>query len=461
MQKIRISDVTLREDENFSFKERINIAKKLDKLSVDIIETSKIKNAKTDTLFLHTIAPLMVNSTISCPTELNKDAVLLTINSLKDAKKARIKFEVPTSSVQMEYLLAKKPKVVLELIKEMISFAVENSAEVEFSALDATRSEKEFLYEAIKTAIEKGAKTITVCDTAGEMLPNEYEKFIDDLYKNVDELKNVTLGIECSNNLNMANALIVSAISKKIGEIKTSVFGNTLPKLTDVAKIFKCKGDFLGASTNLNYTELEHTVARLGFSNGNLDENTISFENVSRDSIKLNEKDDINTVSFAISKLGYDLSEEDKKNVYEEFLKVASKKEVGERELDVIIASVALQTAPTYKLKNYIINSGNVINASCVMTMTKAEEEIKEMTIGDGPIDAAFQCIEKIAGRNFELDDFQIQAVTEGKEAVGVTVIKLRSNGKLYSGKGVSTDIVESSINAYINALNKICFEEV
>ena len=94
------------------------------------------------------------------------------------------------------------------------------------------------------------------------------------------------------------------------------------------------------------------------------------------------------------------------------------------------------------------------------MTLLKEQEEIQGITVGNGPIDAAFQCIERIAGRKFELDDFQIQSVTEGKEAVGVTVVKLRSNGKLYSGKGISTDIVESSINAYINALNKICFEE-
>ena len=127
----------------------------------------------------------------------------------------------------------------------------------------------------------------------------------------------------------------------------------------------------------------------------------------------------------------------------------------------MIIASAAMQTAPTYKLKNYVINSGNVINASCVMTLSKEDTQQSGMTVGDGPIDAAFQCIEQIAGRHFELDDFQIQAVTEGREAVGVTVVKLRSGGKLYSGKGVSTDIVESSINAYINALNKICFEEV
>ena len=154
------------------------------------------------------------------------------------------------------------------------------------------------------------------------------------------------------------------------------------------------------------------------------------------------------------------MSEEDIANVYDEIVKTAKKKPVGMRELEAIIASSTLQVAPTYKLKNYVINSGNIISASAVMILEKNSEEIEGMTIGDGPIDAAFQCIEKIVGRHFELDDFQIQSVTEGREALGTAVVKLRSEGKLYSGRGISTDIVEASINAYINALNKICFEE-
>lgn len=461
MQKVRISDITLREDSVMSFKEKVNLAKKLDKLLVDVIETSKIRNIKTDVLFLHTIAPLIKNSVISCPCELSKESVKTTAEALSAAKKFRLKLEVPTSIVQMEYLCGKKPDKVLELIEELVTEAKKYSEDVEFSAMDATRSEAEFLYKAIKKAIDCGATTITVCDSTGEMLPNEFEEFIDNLYKNVSKLKDVTLSAECNGSLNLATACIALATIKGVGEVKASLDGKNVPKLIDIAKVFKAKGDSLKVTANLNYAELEHTVARLGFYNIDKEIKSDKNENISNEGIVLSDKDNIDTVSMAVEKLGYDLSKEDRLNVYEEFVKVAKKKPVGEKELDVIVASVALQTAPTYKLKNYIINSGNVINASCVMVLTRDGQELQGMTVGDGPIDAAFQCIEKIAGRHFELDDFQIQSVTEGKEAVGVTIIKLRSQGKLYSGKGVSTDIVESSINAYINALNKICFEEV
>jgi 2-isopropylmalate synthase len=215
----------------------------------------------------------------------------------------------------------------------------------------------------------------------------------------------------------------------------------------------------MGACINLNYTELEHTINRMGFLK-DTKETVLLDQTHETQEIVLGENDGIDTLSSIIAKMGYDLSEEDTKNVYDEFIKVAKNKSVKSKELDAIIASTALQVAPTFKLKSYVINSGNIISSSAVMVLLKNGKELEGMTVGDGPIDAAFMCIEKIAGRHFELDDFQIQSVTEGREALGVTVVKLRSDGKLYSGKGVSTDIVESSINAYINAINKIYFEE-
>ena len=464
MKKVKISDVTLREDGKngfLSFKEKVNLAKKLDRLGVDIIETAKISNAKTDILFLHTIAPLLTKSIISCPVDLSEKSIEQAANALAGVKNFRLKLSAPVSSVQMEYLCGKKPDAMIELIGELTKKCVLACGDVEFSALDATRSEPEFLYSTIKTAIKAGAKTITVCDTAGEMLPSEYEAFISDLYKNIPELSDVTLAAEASDKLDMSCACLVSGIGAGISEIKVSADGKNQTSLLSVAKIFKARGDFFGAYTDLFYTELFHIVSGLGFfkSHGILKEKAFDTER-GGEALVLSAKDDINTVALAVKRLGYDLSEEDIKNVYSEFEKVARKKQVNERELEVIVASAALQTAPTYRLKSYTLNSGNLINASCVMTLLKEDEELQEMTVGDGPVDAAFQCIEKIVGRRFELDDFQIQSITEGKEAVGVTVIKLRSNGKLYSGKGISTDIVESSINAYINALNKICFEE-
>ncbi len=142
------------------------------------------------------------------------------------------------------------------------------------------------------------------------------------------------------------------------------------------------------------------------------------------------------------------------------FKGVADKKAVSARELEAIIASVALQVPPTYRLVSYVINSGNVISATANVIMEKNDREVRGLSAGDGPIDAAFLAIEQIVGTHYELDDFQIQAVTEGREAMGSALVKLRAGGKLYSGRGISTDIIGAAVHAYINALNKIVYEE-
>lgn len=147
--------------------------------------------------------------------------------------------------------------------------------------------------------------------------------------------------------------------------------------------------------------------------------------------------------------------------VYAAFCQIADKKEsVSYKELDAIVASYAMQVPETYKLDTYVITSGNTISATAHIKLVKNGTPVEGVYIGDGSIDAAFQAIEKITGCHYELDDFQLQAVTEGREAMGQTVVKLRSGAKVYSGRGISTDIVGAGIQAYLSALNKIIYEE-
>ena len=164
----------------------------------------------------------------------------------------------------------------------------------------------------------------------------------------------------------------------------------------------------------------------------------------------------------AVHQMGYDLTEEDAAKVYEAFKTVAQKKHfVGSRELDAIIASAALQVPSTYRIADYVITNGGSIGAMANLTLEKDGEKMSSVANGDGPVDAAFLAIEQAIGHHYELDDFQIQTVTEGREAMGSALVKLRAGGKLYSGTGLSTDIIGASIRAYISALNKIVNEEV
>ena len=468
MKKIVISDVTLRkmaEDGKIpvSFNEKTVIVKELDKLNLDVIETAPILNGKKDILFLHTIAPLVENSVIACPCGLNTDSIKSTYDAIRIAKKPRLVISVPVSIVQMEYMCKLKPVKVLELINTLVSSAAELCNDVEFEMLDATRAEKDFLKSAIDTAVKAGAKTVTVSDSAGDMLPEEMGEFIRSLKADVASLSDVKLSVVCNDKLNMAVAVAASAISAGADQIKTVVSGEGIPSTLAIAGLVRERGEALGVCSDVNMTKVEHSISKISFMTSSKSENSPFDAGTGAEEasdVVIDDNSAIGDVASAISKMGYELSDDDVKKVYDEVKKTASKKSLGKKELDTVIASVAMQVPSVYKLKSYVINSGDVITPTANIEIMRGEEVLRGFCIGDGPIAAAFLAIEKITGHHYELDDFQIQSVTRGYEAMGSSLVKLRHNGKIFSGTGSSTDIVGASISAYINALNKITYEE-
>ena len=468
MQKLSIADITLKQAAksgncSLSFREKIEIAKLLNKIHVSVIELPAIVKEKTDMLLIKSISSCVTaSSIIAVPVNLAEGDVERVAQSLSAAKCPRIQIEVPTSTVQMEYICGKKPAAMLDMIADYTKRAKALCGDVEFIADDATRSDPDFLYKAIAAAIENGATTVTLSDTAGKMFPEDISAMISDLYKNVPEAENVNVGFQCGNELEMATAGSVSAIKAGANEVKVSSIPSVFaPSMESICQIIKNFGDEFGYMTGVRTTEYHKAAKQISWIvNARTSKSVISDSSTTAEDFSLSEHDDITEVSKAVAMLGYDLSAEDISNVYTEFKRISSKKTVTAKELDAIIASVALQVPTTYFLESYVINSGNIIPATANITVKKNGEVIRGLCGGDGPIDAAFHAIEQIIGHHYELDDFQIQSVTEGQEAVGSAVVKLRSNGKLYSGKGLSTDIIGASIRAYLNALNKIVYEE-
>ena len=464
--KMLLTDVTLKEiskstELSLSFKESVEIAKLLNKINIDIIELPVIKNKTADTLLIKSIAAVVKGSTLSIPTELSSDGVDTAWDAVKDADSSRIQISVPTSTVQMEYMCRKKPKAVLEMITELVTKAKSHTDNIEFVAEDATRSDFDFLCSAINNAVAAGATTVTVSDTAGCMMANEFADFVAQVVAGANLDNNITVGVQCSNEMDMAVATAVAAFEQGATEIKVMSTGNNITSLLSLIRVMRVRGTELDISANVKITEAQRIISQIDrIARKKQDkQNDIGITDDVTDFV-LNVHDDISEVTKAIFKLGYDLSEEDCNNVYNEFKNIANKKTVGAKELDTIIASVALQVPATYVLDSYVINSGNIITATANLKISKNDEELRGIAIGDGPIDAAFQAIEQVIGHHYELDDFQIQSVTEGREAMGYALVKLRSNGKLYAGKGISTDIIGASIRAYLNALNKIVYEE-
>ncbi len=464
MNQIKISDVTLKQSaQALSFREKIELAKLLDKLNVSAIELEGIHNSRVDSLRIKSIAAAVSDSIVAVPVQLNAESISETWKALALAKHPRLQVAASVSSVQMEYLFHKKPDAMLAAIEETVKACRALCADVEFIADDATRADSAFLYKALDTAIAAGSTTVTVCDTAGAMLPEEFAAFIRDVKANVSDLDTVTLGVSCSNGLSMADACTVAAVCQGAGEAKTAVCPADTANLANVARIISAKSETVGVSCAIRVTQLSRTAEQIVRMCQTGRSKTSPFDSGVRedDGTYLTVHDDMEAVLKAAAILGYDLSAEDGVKVYEAFRNIAAKKEkVSTKELDAIVASAAMQVPPTYVLDTFIINSGNTIAATAHIRLKKGDKVLEGVCVGDGPIDAAFLAIESITGCHYELDDFQIQAVTEGREAMGQTVVKLRSGGKVYSGRGISTDIIGAGIRAYISALNKIVYEE-
>ena len=468
MKTIKIIDMTLSEclalrEGALSFKEKLEIARSLDRLKVDVIELPAIGGGKADVLANKTIAA-MVTTSISADVDIAGGALQETWESVRGARYPQLNIVAPVSPVQMEYTCHKKAPAMLAAISEAVQKARGLSENVEFTAADATRAERAFLYTAIAGAIEAGANRVTLCDTAGVMLPDEFAAFVEDIRANVPALAGAELYVQPSDAMGMGAACAAAALGHGASGVKCAALNSASPSLEMVSRFVQVKGAALDIACKLRVTELNRTVSQLERMLMPQQEAQSILGGVGvgeASNVCLDAGDAIGEVIKVVRQLGYDLSDEDNARVYEAFQRVAAKKHfVGTRELDAIVASTAMQVPSTYRIESYVINSGNVITATANILLDRDGEKLRGVGVGDGPIDAAFLAIEQIIGHHYELDDFQIQTVTEGRDAMGSALVKLRAGGRVYSGNGISTDIIGASIRAYISALNKIIYEE-
>ena len=466
MKKLQVIDMTLRQTANtgsreMTFKDKLEIARILDRLKVDAIELAPITGSKAEQLTNRTVAS-MVSARVSAAVEVSAGNIEETWDSIRNAKEPSLNLLVPVSTVLMEYTCHKKAPAMLSEAAEMVGRARFHCEHVEISLVDATRAEKDFLCEMIRSAIKAGADRVTVCDTAGVMLPDEFGAFIAGIRSRVPELEGLEFCVQISDEISMALSCAAAAVREGVTGIKCTAVKCGFPALEEAARFIRAKGADIGISCSLRDTEINRAVSQIARILAPAEE-TGHFSALAQEEtsgICLDINDTAADIIRVAHQLGYELSEEDGARVYEAFRRVAEKKHfVGARELDAIIASAAMQVPPTYKVLSYVINSGNVITATANILLEKDGAQVRGVAIGDGPIDAAFQAIEQIIGHHYELDDFQIQTVTEGRDAMGSALVKLRSGGRVYSGNGISTDIIGASIRAYVSALNKIVYE--
>ena len=461
MKKISITDITLNKlasdrEVSLLFREKTAIAACADSLGAAAIELAPIKSVREDTIIYKTISQNVKNSAVAIPVGFTADDVAAAWECVKDAAKPRLQVVVPTSTVQMEYIHHMKSEKMLAKIEELAIEAKKLCGDVEFVALDATRADVNFLIEAAKVPERCGAGIITVCDDAGISLPEE----IAELTKKLKEELKADVYVQPSDHISMAVASAIAAVGAGADGIKCAIAGKDVLFVGAISDAISARGETLGFSASIDTTKIHSGVDEMlgKITHAGYESEAQASE---KSKIVLDADSTISEIAQAAQVLGYDLSDEDNGNVKKAIASVCeSKSSISAKELEAIIASSAMQAPSTYHLESYTTNCTNLGASMSQVTLKCGDEIICGVSTGDGPIDSVFRAIEQSIGYHYELDDFQIQAVTEGKEALGSAVVKLRNRGKLYSGNGISTDIVAASVRAYINALNKIVAEE-
>ena len=465
---VRISDCTLLAAEDhyeLSFREKIELCRLIDKLGVSVIDLNPIRRNKTDRLLVKSICSAVKNAMIAVPVDIkDEESIRITWEALREAVNPRLQVAVPVSSVQMEYLFHIKPDAMIQKAVQAVRECRNLTDNVELIAQDATRSDPVFLIRLISEAVNAGVSTVTLCDSAGVMMPDEICNWIESIKTDLADLNQIIVGFSCRSDLNMSDANAIAAIRAGVREVKAVTCGGNAISLANIVRMISIRGASIGVYSSVGVEQIRRITGQVGMicQASGQKKGSVSLDDGTQDTdYLLSKHDTIDTVIHAAERLGYDLNTDDQQKIWRSFVQTAEKKDsITLKELDAIIAAEAMQVPPAYHDVTYVINTGNQIGAMAHMKLMCHNQEIEGIASGDGAIDAAFNSIEKATGRHFELDDFQIRSVSEGREAIGETVVRLRWEGKLYSGRGISTDIVGAGIMAYINAVNKIVYEE-
>ena len=502
-ERIIIFDTTLRDGEqspgaSLSIAEKLEIAQQLAKLGVDVIEAGFPVSSPAQFEATQRVAEQVAGPIIAGLARANEKDIESAGKAIEPAKKKRIHTFIATSDIHMKYKLKKSGDEVLKMAVEAVRYAKSFTDDVEFSPEDACRSEMPFLIEVLTAVIEAGATTLNIPDTVGYILPYEYGGIIARLKSEVPGIDNCIISTHCHNDLGMAVANSLAGVRNGARQVECAINGlgeragnaalEEIVMAIHTRTDFFSKGDDKSAVLNINTKEIHRTsqlVSRLtGFviqpNKAIVGVNAFAHEaGVHVDGI-LKEKSTYEimtpeTIGLSGSRmvmgrhtgrhgfadrcrqLGFRLTEQEIEQAYQRFMEIADKKkEVFDEDIIAIVDDEVRIVEQTYELRHLrvVIDTGTTPTASVKI---KTKDEIKQATAcGDGPVDAAYEAIREATGLSPKLENYSIKAVTSGKEALGEATVKITEEGKIYIGRGVSTDIIEASAKAYVDAINRM-----
>lgn len=499
---IKIFDTTLRDGEqspgcSMNLTEKLEMALQLEKLGIDVMEAGFAIASPGDFQAVKKIAKAIKNTRVaSLARALTKD-IDAAADALKGAAYPRIHTFIATSDIHMQYKLKKAPEEVLATAVEMVKYAKKYCGDVEFSAEDASRSNLPFLYQIIEAVIEAGATVVNIPDTVGYANPIEFGELIKNIRLNVPNIDKVDLSVHCHNDLGLGVANSLAAIQNGANQVECTIngigerAGNAA--LEEIVMNLNTRYDLFQATFKVNTKEIYKTSKLLssitgvrvqpnkaivgenafaheaGIHQHGMLANKETYEIMTPESIGLTENKMVlgkhsgrHAFVDRIQAMGYNLEEKLIDKAFEQFKVLADKKKVvTDRDVETLVLRKSVEVPETYKLDRFVINSGNTITTTAsVRLLCKTGAVLEDVTASyDGPIDASYKAIDKMVGKKFTLEDFVINSVTGGTDAQGEVNVKLKYKNKLYNGHGVSMDIVEASILAYIAAINNMLYD--
>ncbi len=498
MDRILIFDTTLRDGEQspgatMNIEEKLEIARQLDRLGVDIIEAGFPISSPGDHEAVRLISQEIRRPVICALTHAQQEAIERAWDAVKDAARPRLHVFLSSSDIHLAYQLRKGRNEVLEQAREAVARAKVYCDDIEFSPMDATRSEPQFVYQILEAVINAGATTVNLPDTVGYTTPEEYFNFIKGIRENVPNIDKAVISVHCHNDLGLAVANSLSGVQSGARQIECTIngigerAGNA--SMEEFVMALLTRKDFYGFETGIDTTQI-HAASRLvsdltgivvqpnkaivganafahesGIHQDGVLKERITYEIMDAASIGLTSNKLVmgkhsgrHAFKKHLEELGYHLIEEELARAFQAFKDLADKKKnITERDIEALMADEIRTAHETYHLDAVQVSCGEHIMPTATVRLKDPQGEIlADAALGTGPIDAVYKAINRLVGVPNNLIEFSVKSVTEGIDAMGEVTIRLESGNRIYTGRGASTDIIVASAKAYMNALNKL-----
>lgn len=495
-RKIHIFDTTLRDGEQvpgakLNKRQKIEIAEQLARLGVDIIEAGFPCSSPEDLKAVQAISEVVRGPVIAGLARAVKEDIDIAWEAVRRAERPRIHAFLGSSDIHLQKKLRRDRETALEMAVQAVRYAKQYCEDVEYSTEDASRTDFDYLCRVIDAAIKAGATVINVPDTVGYAIPTEFGELIKRLKERIPGLDHVVLSVHCHNDLGLAVANSLAAIANGANQVECTVngvgerAGNA--SLEEIVMILKTRQMVFQAHTEVRIKEIYRTsrmVSRVmnvpvqpnkaivgsnafahssGIHQDGILKDRATYEIIKPEDLGIHEHKLILTarsgraaLRHRLTALGYDLPAADFERVYERFLNVADrKKEISSKDLSSIVEIELTKVPETFVFHDFQIMSGSSMTPLAAVTLVKDGKELIDAATGNGPVDAVFNGIERIVGQQGILRDYDLKAVTMGKDALGEAMVRVEIAGSVYSGIGTSPDVIEASARAYLNAFNR------